>query len=114
MPARTGTSRIPNNHFCSAVQISLVSMGIFPTLPPPRLPLWKTLFLMAYQDGALRFVGACLVAIPHSFCFQLLGCSLKGLISWRHSLHLPSAVFFCGPAGASLAPGLAHIYFLSP
>lgn len=110
-----GDFRASSKHFCSAPQINLVSKGVrFHGLPSPLLPLQKTLFLMAYQDGALHFVIACLVAMPHSFCFQLLGCTLKGLISWRHSLHLPCAAFLCGPARVFLDAGLAHIYFLSP
>lgn len=81
MRVGTGSVWIINNHLCSAVQINLVLEGIcFPMLPYPLLCLRKTSFLMTYQEGALHFVTACLVAIPHSFYFQLLGCTLKGLI----------------------------------
>lgn len=81
MPARTETRWMPGRHLCSAVQINLVSEGIgFHMLPSPLQPLKKTSFLVTYQDGTLYFVTACLVAIPHSFCFQLPGCTLKGLI----------------------------------
>ena len=70
-----------SNHLCSLVQINLVSREIgFRMLPSPLQALKTTSFLMTYRDGALYFVTACLVAIPHSFCFQLPGCTLKGLI----------------------------------
>lgn len=71
MPARTATFWIPPNHLYSAVQINVSPKGTGFHTPSPPLPLRQTLFSMTYQEGALRFVSACLAAIPHPFCFQL-------------------------------------------